>query len=175
MLPSGARIVGIDGRGGSGKSTLGRALAAEHGGVVVELDDFYRPARERRVPPLGHGGNYDLPRVRAQVLEPLRRGEAARYQRYDWDADAPAEWHDVPAGGLVIVEGTYALSYGLREAYDVRIWVEAPYELRLARGIERDGEAARATWTGEWMPAEDAYVAAQDPVAVADVVVDGTR
>lgn len=174
VLPADARIVGIDGRGGSGKSTLGRALAAQHGGVVVELDDFYRPSWERHVPPLQHGGNYDLPRVRAQVLDPLLAGAAARYQRYDWDEDALAEWHDISAGGLVIVEGTYALSYGLRDAYDVRIWVEAPYELRLARGVARDGEAARERWTGEWMPAEDAYVAAQDPVAVADLVVDGT-
>jgi uridine kinase len=73
MLPSDARIVGIDGRGGSGKSTLGRALAAQHGGVVVELDDFYRPSAERHVPPQTHGGNYDLPRVRAQVLAPFLR------------------------------------------------------------------------------------------------------
>jgi hypothetical protein len=40
--------------------------------------------------------------------------------------------------------------------------------------LERDGEAARERWTGEWMPAEDAYVEAQDPVGVADVVVDGS-
>jgi uridine kinase len=174
LLPADARIVGIDGRGASGKSTLARTLAAAHGGVVVELDDFYRPSSDRHVPPLEHGGNYDLPRVRVQVLDPLLAGVGTRYQRYDWDRDALAEWHDVPAGGLVVVEGTYALSYGLRDAYDWRIWVEAPYDLRLERGLERDGEGARERWTGEWMPAEDAYVAAQDPVAAADVVVDGT-
>src|ERR1700760_2565887 len=100
MLRADARIVGIDGRGGSGKSTLGRALAAAHGGVVAELDDFYRPSAQRTVPPRGHGGNYDLPRVRAQVLDPLLAGRDARYQRYDWDSDALAEWHEIAAGAL---------------------------------------------------------------------------
>ena len=45
--------------------------------------------------------------------------------------------------GLVVVEGVCALHRMFRDAYDVRVWVEAPYDVRLARGVERDGEAAR--------------------------------
>jgi hypothetical protein len=55
------------------------------------------------------------------------------------------------------------------------VWVEAPYETRLARGVARDGEAARVTWVQHWMPMEDRYIARDDPVACADVVVDGSR
>ena len=44
---------------------------------------------------------------------------------------------------------------------------------RLARGVARDGEAARATWVERWMPMEDRYVERDDPVACADLVVDG--
>ena len=43
-----------------------------------------------------------------------------------------------------------------RADYDVRVWVEAPYDVRLARGVERDGEDARGTWVERWMPMEDA-------------------
>ncbi|MCY4664680.1 MAG: hypothetical protein OXC00_08450 [Acidimicrobiaceae bacterium] len=44
---------------------------------------------------------------------------------------------------------------------------------RLARGIERDGQAARRRWIDEWMPAEDAYVSAMGPHCAAMLVVDG--
>ena len=62
----------------------------------------------------------------------------------------------------------------LRDAYAVRVWVEAPYDLRLARGVARDGEAARVTWDDVWMPSEDRYVERDDPVAARIVVVDGS-
>jgi Mg-chelatase subunit ChlI len=43
-------LVGIDGRGGSGKSTFARELAALlPNATVVQFDDFYRPADERRL------------------------------------------------------------------------------------------------------------------------------
>ena len=60
-----------------------------------------------------------------------------------------------------------------RDDYDVRVWVEAPYDVRLARGIERDGEEARETWVERWMPTEDRYVERDDPVSCAHIVVDG--
>jgi uridine kinase len=61
-----------------------------------------------------------------------------------------------------------------REAYDLRIWVEAARELRLARGIARDGEQARAVWEDHWMPSEDRYVEEDDPISAADLIVDGS-
>ena len=75
--------------------------------------------------------------------------------------------------GIVVVEGVCALHRMFRDDYDVRVWVEAPYETRLARGVARDGEAARATWVETWMPSEDRYVESDDPIACADLVVDG--
>jgi uridine kinase len=108
------------------------------------------------------------------VLEPLAGGTPGRFQRYDWVRDELVEWHDVPAGGIVIVEGNYAMRPELRDAYDLLIWVEAPYDVRLRRGLARDGEAARDRWVGEWMPEEDRYVAAMRPADRADVLVDGS-
>ena len=51
-----------------------------------------------------------------------------------------------------------------------RIWVEAPREVRRARGVARDGEQARETWENVWMPREEAYVAVDDPVSSAHLV-----
>ena len=107
------------------------------------------------------------------MFEPLLAGSAARYAAWDWAARRPGGTRVVEPRGIVVVEGVCALHRIFRDDYDVRVWVEAPYETRLARGVARDGEAARATWVETWMPSEDRYVESDDPIACADLVVDG--
>jgi len=170
-----ARLIAIDGRGGSGKSTLARQLVEGWPkAVVIEMDDFYRPIAERARRPAVHDANLDRERLVRGVLEPLKSGRAARYRRYDWDEDRLAEWHQVPADAVVFVEGVYSTSQQLRGYFDYAIWVECPYDLRLQRGIERDGAPGRAVWVEEWMPAEQRYVEAERPDAHADLVLDGS-
>lgn len=170
----GHRLVAVDGCGGSGKSTLARRLADAGGLAVVEMDDFYLPTARRVAVPELPGANFDLTRLTEQVLVPAGDGRGARYQRYDWDEDALGEWVTVPPDVVVVVEGVYSTSAGLRDRYTLRVWVETPYDVRLARGVARDGEDMRATWVEEWMPAEARYVAAEDPATHAHVVVDGS-
>jgi uridine kinase len=168
-------LVSVDGRGGSGKSTLARALEARDDTVtVIEFDDFYRPSATRLPPGEADiGGNFEWRRLRDQVLNPLRRDHAVRYQRYDWDNDEMAEWNTVGPGGIVIIEGNYSSRRELFPLYDFVIWVEAPFKDRLARGVARDGERARSRWLEEWMPEEERYLANEDPRARAHVLVQG--
>ncbi len=168
-------LVGIDGRGASGKSTFARAL--ESGAddiVVVEFDDFYRPSIERQARTNTEiGGSFDWRRLRNQVLAPLSRDEAGEYQRYDWASDNLAEWHSVPVGGIVLVEGNYSTRAELIRFYDYTIWIDAPRDLRLARGVGRGGDDTRDRWLTEWMPEEDCYVEAEDPAGRVDLALDG--
>jgi uridine kinase len=171
-------LVGIDGCGGSGKSTLAHALAAAtttKSVVVVPMDDFYRPSEERSLTPTqALGASFDWPRLRDQVLAPIARHENTRYQRYDWDSDRLANWLPIPTGGTVIVEGVYSTRTGLRNFYDFTIWVEATPEVRLARGVARDGESSRNRWVNGWMVEEARYLEAERPASSADLIVDGS-
>ena len=172
-------LIGIGGRGGSGKSTLARLLRGSlPESTVVELDDFYLPSdlrQRRRESGTGElGADFDWRRLHDQVLEPLSLGQETQYQRYDWESDTMAEWHDVSPGGIVIVEGIYATRPELRALYDLTIWVDAPRELRLERGLERDGPEARGRWLEEWMPDEDRYVERTRAPDHVDLVVDGS-
>ena len=168
------RLVLVDGLGGAGKSVLAAALAEQLGTLVVQGDDFYHSSEQRwRSGPEAIGASFDWRRLERQVLAPLSQGEGARYQRYDWDEDRLGDWISLPGQDTVVVEGVYVLRAELRRYASVSIWVETPREVRLSRGIGRDGEAARSRWTDEWMPAEDVYVAAMRPMAAATVVVDG--
>jgi uridine kinase len=166
-------LVGIDGCGGAGKSTLARALAVlVPAATVVEFDDFYRPSTERQARRDAEVGGER--RVRDQILLPLAGDRPARYQRYDWGEDRLAKWHELQPGGVVIVEGNYSTRSELRDFYDFTIWVEAPRELRLERGIARGGDNTRRRWLEEWMPEEERYLASENPQGQVHMVIDGS-
>lgn len=168
-------LVGIDGAGGSGKSTLAALLAEriDQAGVVP-VDDFYLPSAVRDSRAGEVGARFDLPRVAEQVVWPAATGSAVRYQRYDWDADQVADWIEIEAGRPIIVEGVYSLQLRLRESYSYTVFCRATPDVRLRRGLDRDGEDARSRWVDEWMPAEDSYLDAERPDAFADLVVDSS-
>ena len=113
-----------------------------------------------------------FPRLREQVVEPLAAGRPGSYQRYDWVRRELAEWHDVPVAPVIILEG---VSAGRREIADLlafTVWIETPADLRLARGIERDGEELRPFWN-DWIRAEEAHFAADHTRERADLIVIG--
>jgi hypothetical protein len=101
----------------------------------------------------------------------LRRGRPGRFQRYDWSTGRFAEWVDVPVPAVLLIEGCGAGRRAGDPVVSLRVWVEAPAELRLARGLARDGEAARAHWEA-WMVAEQRHFAEQRSRQHADVLVD---
>ena len=152
-------LVGVGGHGGAGKTTLARLIP---GAQVVSTDEFW------------DGEGFDIERLSREVVTPLSRGAAATFASYDWAARERRGSRTIEPTGVVVVEGVCALHRILRDAYAVRVWVETPYDLRLERGVARDGEAARTTWTEVWMPSEDRYVERDDPISSADVIVDGS-
>lgn len=158
-------LVAIDGHGGAGKSTLAHRLAdRRRGATVIHTDDFANAGM--------HNG-LNVERLLEQVIEPLSRDDAARYQRFDWLSQSLAEWRDVPAGGLFIVEGVSAMRHELaRAGWDLTVWVETPREICLQRGLARDGVEAQHHWL-QWFEQEDHYVAREDPASRADLVVSG--
>ena len=111
----------------------------------------------------------------SQVLQPLLAGRPARYQRWDWDSNAGAEWHEVPVGVPVVVEGVSSTDVRLGVPWDVTLWVDAPYEIRLARARQRDGPDLLDRWLTDWMPSEEAYAREQRPQERVDLIVAGSR
>jgi uridine kinase len=158
-------FVGIDGFGAAGKSSLAAAVAAAvPQASVVTVDDFWGPGVTE----------WDWDRFRRQVLSPLVGGRAGRYQIWNWGEDRPGEWRDIAPGRLLVVEGVSSTRREAGVPWDLTVWVTAPREVRLARALERDGEAMRRRWLDEWMPSEEAYAARERPRRRVDLIVDGT-
>jgi energy-coupling factor transporter ATP-binding protein EcfA2 len=150
------RLVAVDGPAGSGKTTLAAALAdalRSEGLAVttVHLDDLYAGWS-------GLDGVWE--RLEDGVLGPLATGRAARYQRYDWGSGAWAEWVDVPIPDVLVVEGCGSAPRAVDAVAVLTVWVEAGRDVRLARGLARDGEALRENWLA-WMDGEAAHFAAE--------------
>lgn len=163
--PRDVRLVAIDGPGGAGKTTFAARLADAAGGApVLHTDDFASADN-----PIDW-----WPRMLAEVIEPLSRGHAAIYQRYDWASESLAEWHTVDPAPIVIIEGVSAGRAEWAEHLSLVIWVETPRDERLRRGVERDGVDALDDWDG-WMAAEDAHYARDPTRERAHVEVDGTE
>ena len=111
------------------------------------------------------------------MLTPLLAGRDARYEVRDWRndefGDALAGWKTVAPHPFVVLEGVTCTRREIADRLAVRVWVDAPADVRLRRGIERDGESHRALWE-RWMPEEAAFFDADGTRGRADFVVQGT-
>ena len=164
----GTRLVCVDGPAGSGKTTFATALARDARGAglsvdLVHMDDVFE----------GWGGLADAGRrVRTQIVEPLATGRPAAYARWDWHQDRFAEQVEVPEVDLLVIEGVGSGDPSCADQIGVLVWIWAPEELRLRRGLERDGDAMAGRWR-QWMLEERALHARDRTAERADVVVDG--
>ena len=154
---SGVVLVGIGGHGCAGKTTLARMIPDAQ---CVATDEFWS------------GDGFDIGRIAAGPRSAALPWRAGSIRSYDWSAGRARGARSVAPDGIVIIEGVCALHRELRDAYAVRVWVDAPAELRLARAVARDGESARDDWIRRWMPSEERYVARDDPIGCAHLVIE---
>jgi uridine kinase len=160
------RVVCVDGPAGSGKTTLAESLSEVLGGApVVHMDDLYEGWDQALGDPLAA-------RVEAWLLIGWDAGLPGMHPRFDWALGRYAEWVTVPAAPVVVLEGCGSGSARIRERASLVVWVEAPAELRLQRGVQRDGQALAPQWR-EWQTHEQAHFTADGTRAASDVIVDG--
>lgn len=158
-------IVAIDGFGGSGKSTLAKELRNILGqeSEIVHLDDFnYPPDRKRFL---------------EQVILPLKQEQSSKYQRYDWNNKALADWKEIKPGGILIIEGITALHSELIKNYNLTIWISMDKYKAHERGINRDLNEYKVDttqqWKNEWIPMEKEYFDSIKPQSNADIIYIG--
>ena len=157
------RMVAIDGCGGAGKTTFATILAGILGNCpTLHTDDFAS---------WDHPLDW-YPRVVEQVLEPLRHNQMAHFQKFDWQANRLGQWETVKPCSVIIMEGVSSSRSEFRPYLSFSIYIETDRELRLKRGLERDGEEILPLWK-EWMAEEDEYVLRDKPQKYADLVLSG--
>ena len=130
-------IIGIDGRSGTGKTSLAAQLeqeltAAGHSVHVLHLDDFY-PGWD------GLEAGADIAR---RIAADLRGGRASSYEVWDWEAGETGATIRVPLAPTII-EGCGAWDADA----DLSVWIADPGEAeRRRRALARDGQTYAPHW-----------------------------
>ena len=162
-------LLALDGRCGSGKTTLAARLAEQFPqSITVHTDDFYLPPQQRtegweHIP----CANMDLERLLAEVLAPAREGKQFSYRAYSCREGAylpPVCCGLVP---LIIVEGSYSQHPALAAYYDLKIFVTCSSEEQEKRLRTREGERY-GNFVRRWIPLEEGYFAEYGIEAKAD-------
>ncbi|MDP2773754.1 MAG: 4-amino-4-deoxy-L-arabinose transferase, partial [Nocardioides sp.] len=107
------------------------------------------------------------------LLLPLAADEDGHYLRYDWDLEQYVETVTVRPAPLLVLEGVGSGSRAHADRCTLLVWVEAPADLRLRRGLERDGVHLEDRFR-QWMRDETEHFTREGTRARAELLVDGS-
>lgn len=163
-------IIAIDGRCGSGKSTLGNKLAEMTGADVLHMDDFYL-RKEQRTPERYStpGENVDHERVE-EFLRQWREGNPFTWQKFDHRTLEPGQTFLKYPIKKLVVEGSYCMHPDLRKYYTLTVFVQAEQETRFARLRKREKENF-VNFEQKWIPLEEKYFQEMHIEEICDVIV----
>ena len=170
-----AVLVALDGRCGSGKTTLAAQLTERFPqSITVHTDDFYLPPSRRvtgweKIP----CANMDIQRLRDEVVAPARAGQAFSYQAYSCREGAYLPPRPLGSAPLVIVEGSYSCHPTLTDCYDLKVFVTCSKEEQARRLLARERERYSG-FTARWIPLEEGYFAKFQIEQTVDFILDTT-
>lgn len=173
QLPSRKRLlISIDGRCGSGKTTLAEALRKKLNCTVIHMDDFFLRPQQRTQQRLAKAGeNVDHERFLTEVLVPLGEGRSFSFRPFDCSHMALGRPILVNPTPITIVEGTYSGHPALWDKYHLHIFMDIEPEEQLARLARRD-PVRLADFQSKWIPLEEQYFAAYKIKERSDIVVE---
>lgn len=173
--PTKPLVLALDGRCGSGKTTLADGLARQFpASIVLHTDDFYLPPAQRvrgweKTP----CANMDLIRLRDEALRPAYEGQPVLYRAYSCRAGTYQPVQELAAPPLVILEGSYS-HHPLLAGYEtLRVFVTCSREEQTRRLQAREGERY-ANFAARWIPLEEGYFAQYRIEETTDLAVDTT-
>ncbi len=177
-------LVAVDGRSGTGKSTVAMLLAETLDAVVVPGDDFFAAevtaaGWDARSPKERARDAIDWRRLRREALEPLLGGAAAAWRPFDFARgprpdESYAMCTDVTRlapNPIIILDGAYAARPELSDLVSLSILIESPAVVRRKRLVEREEPRFLEEWLRRWDAAEAHYFTQVRPPSSFDIVV----
>ena len=163
-------IIGLEGFGGSGKTTLAQQLQAALGeAYTIHIDDFI--VKSKLAEPAWDTGVFDHDRLAEQVLKPAVAGVPITYQKLLYAANRLSESIRVPSIKYLIIEGISCYSFRLAQYYDFKIWIDTPIQVARQRGQARDGTHGSAKDWAAWAQIDISYQQKYHPEQQADFTV----
>ena len=153
-----AKVIAIDGRAASGKSTMADDLKLILGAGIVHMDDFFLPLSlrtpERFQTP---GGNVHYERFREDVLPYISNDTAFSYRRFDCHIMDYNSTRFVNQSDWRVVEGAYSLHPILGDYADLKVFSTIDPEEQMMRIAKRNGAEMAERFRTTWIPMEEMY------------------
>ena len=173
--PAAPVLVALDGRCGSGKTTLAAQLARQFpraSRCIPMTSIFPQPAvwqtGSRSLAPTWTW-SVCVPRC----SPPPGPGQAIPYHAYSCRAGAYLPEQCFAPQPLVIVEGSYSCHPTLADCYDLKVFVTCSKEEQARRLLAREGERYSG-FTARWIPLEEGYFAKFQIEQTVDFILDTT-
>ena len=141
------RVVGIAGGTASGKSTLAERIRATLGAqrcALLGQDHYYRdlahlPYEDRGKANFDHPDSIDF-ELLCQHVRSLKASEPIEVPQYDFSRHLRLSGGtELEPRAIIIVEGILVFTCPeLVDLMDIKVFVEAPDDIRLARRVQRD-------------------------------------
>ena len=184
--------VAIDGVDASGKTTLADELipyiqSRNRPVIRASIDGFHNPvsvryARSTLSPEGYYRDSFNYEALVEQLLMPLGPNGTLQYASavFDYRADSRVDPQQKPAdqNAVLLFDGVFLLRPELIGYWDFSIFVEASFEVTLARALTRDRElfgsddAVRLRYQSRYIPGQTLYLQECLPKERASVVID---
>ncbi|MBQ8175550.1 MAG: uridine kinase [Oscillospiraceae bacterium] len=188
LKPDRTLIIGIDGLGGAGKSTVSEAVYGQlcrdgYNVTLLHIDDFIHPRSVRYNNSIAEWECYYNIQWRYdylvdEVIQPIKSGVfKGAIELYDKGNDTYYLSNaDISVGSIIIIEGVFLQREELRDLFDFMIYIDISESVRLERVLERDGYIGnkgqiKAKYDNRYFPAERYYVEKCLPAMNADYVI----
>jgi uridine kinase len=183
-------IVGIDGLGGSGKSTIVDSLKLQlqnenYHPYILHVDDFIHPkhirydkSKEQWYCYYNTQWRYDY--LVDEILSPIKRGDKIDklIELYDKENDRYViEQIYIPHGSVLILEGIFLQRKEIKNYLDFTIYLDVPQGVRLNRVLTRDEyigglDEIKCKYERRYFPAEEKYILEYSPIENADFILN---
>lgn len=183
-------IVGIDGLGGAGKTTVARELRralelSKHEAFIVHLDDYIVETHKR----YGTGNEewfeyyflqWDIGLIETELFKKLHSNSGSitpPFYHPPTDTAITKPIH-LPRSAITLIEGVFLQRKEWGRYVDFMIYIDCSHELRAERVLNRDlylgdYQARLDKYNRRYWLAEDYYVDEVDPIGSADYIYRG--
>lgn len=141
-------VIGIAGGSASGKSSIAKKLKKHFDEtqkvVIIKMDDYYKdqshlPMEERLATNYDHPFAFDMDLL-VSDMESLKSGVLIQKPVYDFMNHTRSQYsEEIQCNDVIVLEGLMTLDDArLRDLLDIKVFVDAPADIRFIRRLVRD-------------------------------------
>lgn len=140
-----AKIIGITGGSGSGKSTVVKRIQEKYPDtVLIAQDSYYKSAKYINNSNItaynfDHPDAFDM-ELMLQNISDLKEGRSCMMPQYDFVHHCRKdEFVEVKPSGIIIIDGLMVFyDERIRDLLDLKLYVDTPADIRFIRRLQRD-------------------------------------